>query len=129
VRPALHRNARLEHLTPRELRRRRTSLKLALRARDIIHARWNECFPVDFLSKEINVPLSSLERTFTETFGTSPRHYQNYVRVMRGKELLAHGGSSIAAIANTCGFRDPKYFARLFRREFAQSPGVYRQSR
>ncbi len=100
--------------------------KAALSARDLIHARWNQHLPVEDLSREVGLPLSTLERCFTQTFGVSPRQYQNHIRTTRGKVLLASSNDSVTTIARACGFRDPDYFARLFHRDFGCSPQHYR---
>jgi AraC-like DNA-binding protein len=102
------------------------SRRLALRARDLIHERWAESLPLHKVSEDLGVSVPTLERAFGEAFGTTPKQYQNHLRLMRGKVLLAAPDHSIKTIARVCGFHDPKYFARLFRREFGSSPEGYR---
>jgi AraC-like DNA-binding protein len=105
---------------------RRQSRRAALLARDLIHERWNEHLSLGALSSEVGQSLSTLERTFREAFATSPRQYQNHLRLARGKGLLLSSEDSIRTVAERCGFGDRKYFARLFRREFGCSPQSYR---
>jgi AraC-like DNA-binding protein len=107
---------------------RKASRKLALHARDLIHERWNQFVPLDEMSGDLGVSIPTLERAFGEAFGTTPKQYQNHLRLMRGKVLLAAPDHSIATIAKLCGFNDRKYFARLFRRAFAQNPQTYRDA-
>ncbi|HKY34352.1 MAG TPA: AraC family transcriptional regulator [Polyangiaceae bacterium] len=94
-------------------------------ARDLIHSSWNEHLPISTLTSEVRLPLATLERAFREAFGTSPRQYQLHLRLMRGKELFRHGAGSVAEVARQCGFRDPKYFSRVFKREFGCQPSDY----
>jgi AraC-like DNA-binding protein len=105
----------------------RPSRKLALRARDFIHDRWALHVPLEDISGDLGVSIPTLERVFSEAFGTTPKRYQNHVRLMRGKMLLAAPDHSIKTISKLCGFDDRKYFARLFRRQFGHSPESYRK--
>jgi len=41
-------------------------------------------------------------------------------------DLLADGRASVASVAKACGFRDPAYFSRVFRRLRGSSPAVTR---
>jgi AraC-like DNA-binding protein len=95
-------------------------------ARDLIHAAWNQRLPLSAISEAAQLPVPTLERAFREAFGTSPRQYQIHLRMMRGKELLRARDVSIVEAAQECGFRDPKYFSRLFKREFHCRPSEYR---
>jgi AraC-like DNA-binding protein len=94
-------------------------------ARDLIHASWNEHLPLATIGRAAGLPIPTLERAFLETFGTSPRQYQNHLRLERGKELLK-SGTPLAAAAQQVGFHDPKYFARCFKRQFGCAPSQYR---
>ena len=99
--------------------------KAVLAARDMIHAFWNEHLPISTLVGEVKLPLATLERAFRATFGTSPHQYQLRLRLMRGKERFRNGDTSVATVARSCGFRDPKYFSRSFKREFGCQPSDY----
>jgi AraC-like DNA-binding protein len=111
-------------LPPSTLLRER-GRKAVMAARDLIHASWNEHLPISTLTSTVRLPLATLERAFSEAFGTSPRQYQLHLRLMRGKELFRKGEGSVAEVARRCGFRDPKYFARMFKREFGCQPSGY----
>jgi transcriptional regulator GlxA family with amidase domain len=107
--------------------RRERGRKAVFAARDLIHASWNEHLPVTTLTEEVRLPLATLERAFRDAFGTSPRQYQLHLRLMRGKELFKNGAGSVGEVARQCGFQDPKYFARLFKREFGRQPSDYKR--
>jgi len=75
---------------------------------------------------------SHFRRLFKEQFGCSPIQYFNQLKIQVAKEdLLRHRAmSSIAQIAENCGFKDPDYFARVFRQVTGMSPSqFYQQSR
>ena len=44
----------------------------------------------------------------------------------RAKELLAAGRLKIYEIAEQCGYRDTKYFTRMFKRQVGLSPENYK---
>ncbi|HXK19609.1 MAG TPA: AraC family transcriptional regulator [Polyangiaceae bacterium] len=98
----------------------------AWRARDLIHEHWNQHLPVDVVTTMVGIPMSTLERAFKAAYGTSPRQYQTHLRLIRAKELLKNGQTSVTAAASEVGFHDPDYFSRIFRREFGSGPNGYR---
>lgn len=55
-------------------------------------------------------------RVFREVTGRTPIDYLNYYRVERAAELLCDSPESVTEIALSCGFDDPGYFTRTFRR-------------
>lgn len=97
-------------------------------ARDLIHDAWNQHLPLAAISGAAGMPIATLERAFHVAYGTSPRQYQIHLRLMRGKELLRRGEAPVLDAAEACGFRDPKYFSRLFKREFGCPPSAYRRA-
>ena len=75
---------------------------------------------------------SHFRRLFKEQFGASPVQYFKQLKIQVAKEeLLGHHRTlSIAQVAANCGFRDPDYFARVFRQVTGMSPTqFYQQSR
>ena len=60
--------------------------------------------------------------------GHTPVDYLNYYRVECSAELLRGTDESITEIALSCGFSDPGYFSRTFRRHKGCSPSEYRKS-
>jgi len=61
--------------------------------------------------------------------GTSFVQELGRVRLERACDLLAGSGLPVAEIAFRCGFLDPGYFARQFRRRFGASPRDWRTPR
>ena len=55
-------------------------------------------------------------RVFRQLTGRTPIDYLNYYRIECAAELLCAEEDSVTDIALSCGFGDPGYFARLFRR-------------
>jgi len=44
----------------------------------------------------------------------------------RAARLLVGGGESVKQISGDCGFEDPNYFAKAFRRAYGLSPTEFR---
>jgi AraC-like DNA-binding protein len=63
---------------------------------------------------------------FSAATGVPPVAYIHQRRVLRAKERLLLSSETIKSIAVKVGFRDPLYFARVFRRLEGVSPREYR---
>jgi AraC-like DNA-binding protein len=48
------------------------------------------------------------------------------VRLKRAADLLEETDESIQEIAYSCGFREPNYFSRVFRKKYGRSPREFR---
>lgn len=68
---------------------------------------------------------SHLRMVFKKTYGESPNHYLNRVRIERAKEMIASGMFNLEEIAAACGFRNVYYFSRVFKEYTGTTPGRY----
>ncbi len=94
---------------------------------DAIENRYQENLSRAELAKLIQVSEAQLTKLFNTYLGMSPIRYLNEVRLNRSKELLLEDALPISEVAYRCGYNDPLYFARAFRRIFQNSPSEYRQ--
>ena len=71
----------------------------------------------------------NLYKKMQALLGVSPNSFLQEARLMRASSLLtmACSGSSVTQIASECGFKDPKYFSKCFKKKFGKSPSEYRQ--
>ena len=81
-----------------------------------------------------SLPFSSdyLRKLFQKEFGVTPHQYLTNKRLQIAAESLinaAGSGNSVADIALMCGFRDPLYFSRMFKKKYGLSPSQYGRSR
>jgi len=65
-------------------------------------------------------------RAFRSTFDITPTAYRNAARIELAKTLLRDTTLTVAEVAYKCGFQDPAYFARIFRRRNRMSPRRFR---
>ncbi len=73
------------------------------------------------LARRVGLGASQLRRLFSSRYGCSPTAW-----LERARELLATTDLPVQEIARTCGFADPFWFSRLFRRENGRSPANWR---
>ncbi len=65
-------------------------------------------------------------RRFREQYHRTPLDHILHLRLTRAKELLHYHDGSIGEIAAACGFSDPSYFTRLFKKKTGYTPTEYR---
>lgn len=63
---------------------------------------------------------------FAKAYGVSPIDYLHAKRIALAKELLASTRDSIGSIASACGYEDPYYFSKVFKKLTRLSPRAYR---
>lgn len=95
---------------------------------DIIH-NYSDC------SYDLNVYLRSLpfnpeylKRLFKQETGLTPLQYLTNRRLEDAANILAmqFGDGNISETARICGFSDPLYFSRLFRKKYGVPPSRYK---
>ncbi|RKP46675.1 AraC family transcriptional regulator [Pararobbsia silviterrae] len=67
-------------------------------------------------------------RVFTASEGSSPAEFVLLERMRLAARLLTSGTLSVKAISTHCGFEDPNYFAKVFRRTYGISPSQFRST-
>ena len=83
---------------------------------------------IEEAARQAGVSRSQLYRGFLSRFGCSPKEYLGQIRLAAAARLLRRGDLPVGAVARSCGFDDPLYFSRFFRREMGLSPGTYRKN-
>ncbi len=82
---------------------------------------------VNELSIEVELNRSSLTRVFKKKMGMSPKEYLNSLRLQKAMSLLKETDMRISEIAYRCGYEDPNYFARIFKKTIGMVPTDFRQ--
>ncbi len=83
---------------------------------------------VDGLAALAGLSASQLFRRFKEASGTSPVQWLRQERMRLARHLLTATTDPVATIAQRCGYSDPYYFSRDFKRLNDLPPGKYRAS-
>ena len=84
---------------------------------------------VDRLAEQLDLDRSTLFRHFREAYGLSPKQYIEQRRFRKACVLLKETALSVKEVASACGFVDPCYFSRAFRKRFDASPQNWRGGR
>ena len=74
-----------------------------------------------------------LRKLFQKELGVTPHRYLTDKRLKMAAELLVSdanaGAKTISDIAPLCGFHDPLYFSKMFKKKFGTAPRYYLESR
>ena len=79
------------------------------------------------IAEAIGVSENYLSRVFNQELGLSPWDYLNRFRISRAKELLRRTQGSVKSVADQVGFKDQKYFSRVFHKLTNLSPSEFRE--
>ncbi len=79
-----------------------------------------------FISTLVSMNQSYFSTLFKRKTGTSFVHYLQAIRINKAKELLVMHGGKTYEIAEMVGFRDEKYFFKVFKNATGFTPNEYR---
>lgn len=91
-----------------------------------INTNYNMPITLEGLAKISGYSKSRFSHLFAEIIGTTPIKYQNGIRLRVACEMLTGSKLSVSDIAYSCGFSDPLYFSKLFKKAHGTSPSDYR---
>jgi AraC-like DNA-binding protein len=94
------------------------------RARDILHARFDEQISLRELAEASGLSQFHFLRVFSRSLGLPPHQYQTHVRLARARALLRRGEPA-SQVAVAVGFADQSHFVRAFRRSHGLTPGTF----
>ena len=101
--------------------------KLVKKALNLINENLNNpSFNVQKLQEALFVSKIKCYRAFKEVLQQSPSDVIIKLRLQKAEYLLKNHTLNISEISIECGFNDPKYFSRLFKKNFECSPKEYR---
>jgi AraC-like DNA-binding protein len=86
----------------------------------------NACDPdcsLEALAGRLGRHADTLGAAFRRRYGCTPVACRTRLRIQRAQELLSAGGAGLTQVAASCGFPDPGYFCRVFRRHVGDTPG------
>ena len=83
--------------------------------------------PVEEATKRSGLAERTFKRRFKAATGFSPIDYVQRLRIEHAKRLLEENRLPVEEIAWKCGYEDPAFFRRLFRRTTGMTPGSFRK--
>ena len=94
----------------------------------IIRSYPDESFELDRYLQSLPFNYDYLRKLFKRERGITPHQLLSDIRLQAAAERLGFAdsrGSSVSEIAHLCGFREPLYFSRMFKKKFGLSPSQY----
>lgn len=98
------------------------------RAIRFVNERFREPVRLKELADLLPVSTSHFQRLFHHATGQSVTEYVQNLRIRESCELLAGTTWSVPAISEKVGYKDTKFFYRLFRKKLGMSPHQYRKN-
>lgn len=98
-------------------------------ARQFIRDNLDQTITVNKLASLARLSPSHFSALFRSQTGQAPLNFQMQLRMAKARELLDTSELAIARIAEQCGYQDPYYFSRIFKKTHSISPARYRQQR
>lgn len=92
----------------------------------------DENYELDVFLRGLPFNYDYLRRLFQKEVGVTPHRFLSDIRLQAAAENLMisadqTSGVSISEISRICGFREPLYFSRLFRKKYGLSPSQFQQ--
>ncbi|HWS38919.1 MAG TPA: AraC family transcriptional regulator [Actinoplanes sp.] len=106
---------------------RDTAETLVERAAEHLRTTISARISVAELASTAGLSESYFAALFRRRMGVPVRTYQTQLRMAHARHLLGTTGRPVAEIAGACGYDDPWYFARQFRKTHGSSPTAYRR--
>ncbi len=78
------------------------------------------------LSTKFHASRTTFYKRLLLLTGKTPVEFVRHIRLQRAAELLVKSQLTVAEIAYTVGFNNPKYFTQYFKAEFGCIPSAYR---
>ncbi len=99
-------------------------------ARVVAHVRahLDTTLDVETLARVAGCSRAHFTRLFTSVEGVSPAEFVTAQRMARAAALLGVPNLQVKAIARSCGYEDPNYFAKAFRASYGVSPTAFRST-
>ena len=84
-------------------------------------------FELDSYLRALPFSYDYLRKLFKKELGITPHQYLADLRLHSAADLLYSGEAnySVSEIALLCGFREPLYFSRMFKKKYGVSPSYY----
>ena len=86
-------------------------------------------YELDKFLRSLPFSYDYLRKLFKKEIGITPHQYLCDKRLMMAAEWLSsayNDSSNIADVARMCGFTEPLYFSRMFKKKYGISPSFYR---
>jgi len=81
---------------------------------------------IELLARDLNMSRTSLHLNLKKTLNKSASELLNEYRLRRAAIMLEND-MPVGEVAYACGYKDPNYFSRVFKKHYAVTPARYRE--
>ena len=105
------------------------STAIADKARQYIKTHFHECLTTSTISRAIEINSDYLERIFKRSFNQTIIQAIHHYRIRYSRRLILDEihNHNIDQIANQCGYPDPGYFRRVFKKHVGMTPKAFQK--
>ena len=82
---------------------------------------------IDDMAEAVNMGRTMFYENVRRIVGLSPSDFLRQVRMQRARQLIVKSRQSVAQIAYSVGFTDPKYFTKCFKKDTGMTPSEYKE--
>ncbi len=105
----------------------RTVVDRVLTAESWALSRLGEVITINDWSRAVKLNPDYFGRIFKRETGKRPMEWLNERRLQMAAQLLSHTRKSVGEISEICGFANPFYLSRLFKKHYGIAPQGYRR--
>ena len=82
---------------------------------------------LNMISEKLNISSYYFSKLFNEETGEGFIEYLTRTRVEKAKDMLKDPSKSIKEVGSECGYSDPNYFSRIFKKATGMTPTEYKE--
>ena len=97
-----------------------------LPAKEYIDANCEKPLTITYLASLCRMSETNFRRAFLAALGETPIRYRDRLLINLAKDYLLSGFYNVSETAEKCGFDDPSYFCRFFKKHTGMSPGEFK---
>lgn len=103
------------------------SESVVAKARNYIDENYNKDISLDEVSRMVDISPYYFSKLFKQEQGEGFVEYLTRIRMTNARQLLKNQKYSIKEICSMCGYSDPNYFSRIFKRYEGVTPSEFRE--
>ncbi len=115
----IHATSITKNIGQLESNKKMTRLELYRRiqmGRHFIHDNYRRSIALSDMARAANLSEFYFHRNFRKFFGATPHNYLKRIRMDQARLLFERKEYTLTEVADLCGFNDPKYFSKVYRK-------------
>lgn len=99
---------------------------LVFQIKSYIDEKFASSIDISMVAAEFKITPTYLGRVFKKYVGVTPNVYLTRVRITTAKKYLVESSLKVCEISDLCGYTDPLYFSKKFKKITSKTPSEYR---